>query len=185
MRPEAVWAGVVVGAILSVLAGCSPSGGHAESSGAAADAGVTNAAVMDPGGTAGNAGVANAGGTESRSGTGSTNGALATRALARGAALFANNCTACHQENARGIPGVYPSLVGSPVVLGDPQTFVRWVVGGRRAPSMAAERYTTSMPQFGWMKAADAAALLTYLRSSFGNSAPPVDAAAVAGALEE
>jgi mono/diheme cytochrome c family protein len=180
MRPEAVRAGVVVGAILSVLVGCSPSGGGAERSGATGTAGVANSAVMDPGGTAGNAGTANAGGTESQA-----NGALAIRALARGAALFANNCTACHQENARGIPGVYPSLVGSPVVLGDPQAFAGWVVEGRRAPSMAAGRYTTSMPKFGWMKAADAAALLTYLRSSFGNSAPPVDAAAVAGALEE
>jgi mono/diheme cytochrome c family protein len=29
------------------------------------------------------------------------------------------NCIACHSQDARGIPGVYPSLVGSPVVLGD------------------------------------------------------------------
>jgi hypothetical protein len=35
------------------------------------------------------------------------------------------------------------------------------------------------------MKAADAAALLTYLRSNFGNSAPPVEAAAVSEALED
>jgi hypothetical protein len=41
------------------------------------------------------------------------------------------------------------------------------------------------MPQFGWMKAPDAAALFTYLRSHFGNSAPAVDAATVAGALGE
>jgi alcohol dehydrogenase (quinone), cytochrome c subunit len=103
----------------------------------------------------------------------------------RGATLFENNCVACHQAGARGIPGVYPSLVGSPVVLGDPTAFVRWVVEGRRAASMAAGRYTTSMPKFGWMQAADAAALLTYLRSNFGNSAPPVDVAAVSKALEE
>lgn len=104
---------------------------------------------------------------------------------ARGASLFEGNCTACHQHDARGIPGVYPSLVGSPVVLGDPRDFVLWVVEGRRAPSMPAGRYTTAMPQFGWMKAADAAALLTYLRTNFGNSAPPADAAAVSGALED
>jgi hypothetical protein len=33
------------------------------------------------------------------------------------------------------------------------------------------------------MKPVDAAALFSYLRSSFGNSAPPVDAATVARAL--
>jgi hypothetical protein len=32
------------------------------------------------------------------------------------------------------------------------------------------------------MKDADAAALLTYIRSNFGNAAPPIDAAAVAKA---
>jgi mono/diheme cytochrome c family protein len=45
-------------------------------------------------------------------------------------------------------------------------------------------RYSTAMPQFGWLKDADAAALFTYLRSSFGNHAAPVDAATVASALE-
>jgi mono/diheme cytochrome c family protein len=35
---------------------------------------------------------------------------------------------------------------------------------------------------FGWMKDADAAALLTYIRSNFGNSAAPVDAATLAKA---
>lgn len=39
------------------------------------------------------------------------------------------------------------------------------------------------MPLFGWMKPADAAALLTYLRSSFGNHAPTVEAGTVAAAL--
>jgi hypothetical protein len=35
---------------------------------------------------------------------------------------------------------------------------------------------------FGWMKDQDAAALFTYIRSNFGNSAPPVDAATVGAA---
>jgi hypothetical protein len=41
------------------------------------------------------------------------------------------------------------------------------------------------MTQFGWMNAQDAAALLTYLRSSHGNQAPPVDAASVGRALAD
>jgi mono/diheme cytochrome c family protein len=48
---------------------------------------------------------------------------------------------------------------------------------------MPAGRYPTVMPQFGWMKDRDAAALFSYLRSNFGNSAPPVSAAAIAEAL--
>jgi len=74
---------------------------------------------------------------------------------------------------------VYPSLVGSPTLLGDPQALALWVIKGQRPVSMPAGRYSTHMPQFGWLTAADAAALFTYLRSHFGNSAPPVDVATV------
>jgi mono/diheme cytochrome c family protein len=102
-----------------------------------------------------------------------------------GADLFNGNCAACHQQSGQGIPGVYPSLAGSPMVLGDPKPLVRWVVKGQRSPSMPPGRYATAMPQFGWLKDADAAALFTYLRSSFGNHAPPMDAATVAEALGE
>jgi mono/diheme cytochrome c family protein len=101
-----------------------------------------------------------------------------------GARIYNGNCISCHQPDARGIPGVYPSLVGSPVVLGDPSVLALWVVRGRRPPSMPAGRYPTTMMQFGWMNAQDAAALLTYLRSSYGNEAPPVDAPLVAHALD-
>ena len=100
-----------------------------------------------------------------------------------GARMYSGNCVPCHQQNGVGIPSVYPSLAGSPVVLGDPAQLALWVIKGQRPPSMPAGRYPTQMLQFGWMKPADAAALFSYLRSSFGNAAAPVDAAAVAEAL--
>jgi len=100
-----------------------------------------------------------------------------------GARIFNGNCVPCHQQNGQGIPGVYPSLAGSPVVLGDPAALALWVIKGQRPASMPTGRYSTTMLQFGWMKDGDAAALFTYLRSNFGNSAPPVDAATVAKAL--
>jgi mono/diheme cytochrome c family protein len=100
-----------------------------------------------------------------------------------GERIYSGNCVPCHQQSGAGIPGVYPSLVGSPVVRGDPAELARWVIKGQRPPSMPVGRYSTQMLQFGWMKPADAAALFSYLRSSFGNSAAPVDAASVAQAL--
>ena len=100
-----------------------------------------------------------------------------------GARIYSGNCVPCHQQNGVGIPSVYPSLAGSSVVLGDPAQLARWVIKGQRPLSMPAGRYPTQMLQFGWMKPADAAALFSYLRSNFGNSAAPVDAAAVAKAL--
>jgi mono/diheme cytochrome c family protein len=100
-----------------------------------------------------------------------------------GERIYNGNCVACHQQNGQGIANVYPSLTGSPVVLGDPKAFALWVVKGQRPASMPMGRYPTVMLQFGWMKAPDAAALLTYLRTNFGNSAAPVDAATLAGVL--
>jgi mono/diheme cytochrome c family protein len=100
-----------------------------------------------------------------------------------GARIYSGNCVPCHQQTGLGIAGVYPSLAGSPVVLGEPAQLALWVIKGQRPASMPAGRYPTQMLQFGWMKPADAAALFSYLRSNFGNSASSVDAAAVAKAL--
>lgn len=101
-----------------------------------------------------------------------------------GERIYSGNCVPCHQPTGVGIPGVYPSLAGSPVVLGDPAELARWVIKGQRPASMPVGRYTTQMLQFGWLKPEDAAALFSYLRSNFGNSAPPVNAATVAQALK-
>jgi mono/diheme cytochrome c family protein len=116
--------------------------------------------------------------------TASSTGRAAPSADA-GARIYDGNCVPCHQQNGAGIPGVYPSLAGSPVVLGDTNELARWVLRAQRPPSMPPGRYSTQMPQFGWMKAADAAALFTYLRSSFGNSAAPVAADTVASSIEQ
>jgi mono/diheme cytochrome c family protein len=112
------------------------------------------------------------------------NGASTTAAEV-GARIYSGNCVPCHQPTGSGIPGVYPSLAGSAVVIGDPAELALWVIKGQRPAAMPVGRYPTQMLQFGWMKPADAAALFTYLRSNFGNSAPPVDAAAVAKVLAQ
>jgi mono/diheme cytochrome c family protein len=99
-----------------------------------------------------------------------------------GARLYTQNCLPCHHDDGAGVPTVYPSLIASPIVNGDPTELTQWVLSGKRPKSMPAGRYSTQMLLFGWMKDADAAALLTYIRSNFGNHAAPLDAAAVAKA---
>jgi mono/diheme cytochrome c family protein len=100
-----------------------------------------------------------------------------------GARIYNGNCIPCHQQNGKGIPNVFPSLAGSKVVTGDPKDLALWVMMGVRPAILPAGRYPTAMQQFAWLKDADAAALFTYLRTSFGNAAAPVDAATVAQAL--
>jgi mono/diheme cytochrome c family protein len=103
----------------------------------------------------------------------------------RGAALYAQNCVPCHRENGEGVPKVFPSLSGSPAVLGDPVELAQWVLSQKRPASIPAGRYPTQMLLFGWMSNEDAADLLTYIRSHFGNSAPPVDPALIAKLREK
>jgi mono/diheme cytochrome c family protein len=96
-----------------------------------------------------------------------------------GARLYANNCLACHQKNGEGIPGVQPPLAGTPVPLGDPGELLGWVLFGERPASLPRGRYSGVMPQFGYLSDADLATLLTYVRSSFGNSAGAITPAMV------
>ena len=126
-----------------------------------------------------------AGLTGCSSGTPPVEQAAAESDAAAGARIYRGSCIACHQVNGAGLQGVYPSLAGSPVVLGDPALLARWVIQGQRPPQMPAGRFPTVMPKFGWMTPREGAALLTHLRSGFGNSAPPVTPAAVAQALGE
>jgi mono/diheme cytochrome c family protein len=105
------------------------------------------------------------------------------QAVGGGERIYSGSCAACHQANGEGIPGLYPSLKGSAVALGDPGALARWVIKGERPAGMPAGRYSAKMPQFGWLHDEDAAALLSFVRSSFGNAAAAVDAPSVALAL--
>jgi len=103
----------------------------------------------------------------------------------RGAALYAQNCVPCHHENGEGVPKVFPSLSGSPAVLGDPFELAQWVLSQKRPASIPAGRYPTQMLLFGWMSNEDAAAVLTYIRSHFGNSARAVTPAQIVKSREK
>ena len=97
--------------------------------------------------------------------------ALSTPAAAAdGQALFLGNCSACHQATGLGVPGAFPALAGDKFVTGDGKTVAHVVLFGRGG-----------MPAFkGDLGDADIAAILTYVRSAWGNKAPPVTPADVA-----
>ncbi|WP_313171221.1 c-type cytochrome [Massilia oculi] len=91
---------------------------------------------------------------------------------ADGKTLFAKNCAACHQADGRGIPGAFPALAGSALALGAPAEAAELLLKGRGG-----------MPDFsGSLDDADIAAVLSYVRASWGNRAAPVADAEV-GAL--
>ncbi len=91
-----------------------------------------------------------------------------------GKALFAKNCAACHQASGRGIPGAFPALAASPLVQGPAAEVATVLLKGRGG-----------MPDFsGSLGDRDIALVLSYVRSSWGNQAAPLQEADVAALRE-
>ena len=107
--------------------------------------------------------------------------------MALGKNIYADECSGCHTPNGKGTPGMFPSVNGSPIVQQtDPTTVVRVVLRGARSVGTDKAPTAPAMPAFGWYLSDDqVAAVVTYVRNAWGNSAPPVDAADVAKARKE
>jgi len=95
-----------------------------------------------------------------------------------GAALYVDNCAACHRRDGQGVEGMIPSLASNQIVVQrGPETLARVVISGVRGAATAAEPTSPGMPSFGWRLNDDqVAALLTYIRNAWGNAAPAVEA---------
>ncbi len=96
--------------------------------------------------------------------------APAGAAALSGQAGFDQACAACHQPDGKGIEGAFPALAGNVFVQGSPETVVRTVLDGRGG-----------MPAFrNDLDDEHIAAILTYVRSAWGNTASAVPATLVA-----
>ena len=106
----------------------------------------------------------------------------AAAGLPDGKQVYATTCAACHQASGEGVAGVFPPLAGSEWVTGDEGKLARIILHGITGPiEVAGETYNGMMPPWGGtMKDADIAAVITYVRSAWGNKAAPVTAAKVA-----
>ncbi|WP_437930944.1 cytochrome c [Sorangium sp. So ce291] len=93
--------------------------------------------------------------------------------LAQGGKIYYRSCTGCHQARGEGKPGRYPPLVGSSWVLGDAETPIRLMLLGAAGPmEVNGAVYNDVMPNLGvTLTDEEIALVLTYVRSSWGNSA--------------
>ena len=83
--------------------------------------------------------------------------------MAEGEQVYNTFCASCHQSNGQGVPPVFPSLVGSPVVTGPKEVHIDIVLNG--VPG-------TAMQAFGnQLDAAQVAAVTHYERHAWGNDA--------------
>lgn len=109
--------------------------------------------------------------------------ALATPLLAQdGQQLFTLYCSACHGADGKGATGgTFPPLSASPWVAGDADRAIKIVLKGLTGPvGVLGNNYNLEMPPQGAVLPDDQiAAILTYVRSSWGNQSPAVSAAQV------
>jgi mono/diheme cytochrome c family protein len=100
----------------------------------------------------------------------------------RGALLYLDNCAACHRPDGRGYEGVFPSLAGNPVVEADnPLSLVSIVLLGSTTSRTSTTPAQFAMPAFAWrLTDQDAADIISFIRSSWGNDAKPIEAPKVA-----
>jgi mono/diheme cytochrome c family protein len=99
-------------------------------------------------------------------------------AMKTGAAIYADECSACHTPRGTGIPGLFPALAGAPAVQSiDPASAIHVVLTGARSVATAAAPTAPAMPAFAWLlDDRMAAAVLTYIRNAWGNAASKVTA---------
>ncbi len=93
-----------------------------------------------------------------------------------GQAVYGRTCVTCHQVTGRGQPGTFPPLTGSEYLNGDKARLIKLVLHGLTGPlTVGGQRYNGIMPPWkGQLNDAEVAAVLTYARSNFGNTAGPV-----------
>lgn len=100
----------------------------------------------------------------------------ALKRVVKGDQVYAAVCQTCHQAAGVGIPGQYPPLAGSEWVINDPGTPVRVVLYGFEGPvNVKGTTYNNKMPPFHDKLSDDEiAAVVTHVRSSWGNAAEGV-----------
>lgn len=95
-----------------------------------------------------------------------------------GANLYAQQCATCHGSQGGGGGSAFPPLAGANWVTGDEETPIRIVLHGLQGRmQVRGTTYRGVMPAFGSrLSNAEIAAILTYVRTSWGNEASEVTA---------
>ena len=97
--------------------------------------------------------------------------------LALGARLYERHCADCHGASGEGSPGAVPALAGNRAVVMDaPDNLLRVVLGGGFGPATAGRPQPHGMPPYATLLSdAEIAAVVSFVRASWGHQAAPVN----------
>ncbi len=107
--------------------------------------------------------------------------------VAMGKTVYMTVCFACHQPTGLGLPPVFPPLTKSEYVNGPAERMAAMILKGNAGPmTVEGKPYNNIMPgQEAMLTDEKIAAVMTYVRSNFGNIAPAVAADVVAAARKK
>jgi nitrite reductase (NO-forming)/hydroxylamine reductase len=101
--------------------------------------------------------------------------------LKSGEGTFKAACSACHQLDGKGLPGVFPPLAGSDFLLKDKVRALTTVVQGRTGPVVVNDqKFDSVMPPMGQLSNEEIANVLTYVANAWGNKGWTVEPGEVA-----
>jgi mono/diheme cytochrome c family protein len=103
--------------------------------------------------------------------------------LRLGQSIYADKCASCHGEKGLGKPPHYPPLAGNQSIeMSSAVNPIRMVLNGGYPPGTAGNPMPHGMPPFAQSLSDDeVAAVVTYIRVSWGNHGAPVSAAEANG----
>lgn len=92
-----------------------------------------------------------------------------------GKQVFGTKCAACHQATGLGVAAVFPPLAGAEWVIGDEKVLVNILLHGINGEiEVKGGKYNGAMPAFNSLSDDELAAVLSYIRSDWGNLAAEV-----------
>jgi alcohol dehydrogenase (quinone), cytochrome c subunit len=104
-----------------------------------------------------------------------------------GAVIYLGNCVSCHGSDGHGFAPYLPRLAGNPTILDkDPASLIDIVLNGSTPLVVKGAPDPYRMPQFRLhLDNQQIADVISFIRSGWGNVAPPVTATAVADLREK
>ena len=92
-----------------------------------------------------------------------------------GKQIYTQHCMTCHQVDGGGAQNMIPPLIKTDFVLGAKAILIKILLNGMNGEiKINGDIYSNEMPSQAILKDAEIAAVLTYVRNSFGNKASAV-----------